>query len=308
MSKTTEIELTGLVGSSPVGALAAFGLLRLCAEIEPLAHAKLGWRRGDDWFALLTVPGETDAEAFLALLAGHLKAQTTEVFTWSEDIRVAKDSYRTTLKKSVDEASFINRRFCDYLAAFASEIAVDNAKGLVKPTAFYMTSGQQKFLGSASELADAYHKEQPDKLNEALFGPWLYQDKQHALGWDPAAERLYALRHKKPGEEAPTSVSAAIRLALEALPLFPVFPDKNGRLSTGGFIRRNRENIFRWPLWQASIGLDALKTLLTADLGDDENLARRGVNALYSSVRSEFGQGYGIFRPAQLVWQKIQVN
>lgn len=304
MSGTTEIELTGLTGSSPIGALAAFGLLRLCAEIEALSQAKLGWRRRDDWFAVLSLSGDINKEALVALLSEHLRRQFTDVFAWSEDVRVTREQYQETLQKSVYDASFGDRRFCDYLAAFASEMAVDNAKGLVKPTAFYMTSGQQKFLGSALELAETYRKDQSEKLNEALFGPWLYRDKQHALGWDPAAERMYALRHKKPGDETPTSVSAAIRLALEAIPLFPVFPDKNGRLSTSGFVRIKRENVFQWPLWQAPISLDALKTLLTSELSDDTNLCQRGVNALYKSIRSEFGQGYGIFRPAQLVWQK----
>lgn len=306
MSKTTEIELTGLTGSSPIGALAAFGLLRLCAEIEPLAQAKLGWWRHDDWFAVLTVSEGVTKDVLVAFLNEHLVKQTTDVFAWSEDVRVTKEKYQETLQKNVDDASFVNRRFCDYLTAFASEMAVDNTKGLVKPTAFYMTSGQQKFLGSALELTESYRKDQVEKLNEALFGPWLYCDKQHALGWDPAAERMYALRHKKPGDEPQTSVSAAIRLALEAIPLFPVFPDQNGRLSTSGFIRINRENNFQWPLWQAPIGLDALKTLLTSsELDDKKNLSLRGVTALYSSVRSEFGQGYGIFRPATLQWQQL---
>lgn len=304
MTNTTKIELTGLTGSSPIGALAAFGLLRLCSEIEELTHVKLGWRRRDDWFAVLSVPENITKDALVVLLGEHLAKQSTDVFAWSEDVRVTQDSYQEILQKSVVEASVGNRRLCDYLAAFASEMAVDNAKGLVKPTLFYMTSGQQKFLSSALELADAYRAIQIEKLNEALFGPWLYRDKQHALGWDPAAERMYALRHKKPGEEAPTSVSAAIRLALEALLLFPVFPDKNGRLNTSGFIRIKRENVFRWPLWQVPIHLDVLKTLLTSDLDDQQDLCRRGVNALYKSNRSEFGQGYGIFRPAQMVWQK----
>ena len=309
MNYSTEIELTGLIGSSPIGAMAAFGLLRICTEIEPLAQAKLGWRQSDDWHAVLYLPTEMEKERLVDLLTQYLIKQTSDVFAWSDDVRVLPDTYKEILKNGVDNANLTVRKYCDYLAAFASEMARDNtAKGLAKPTFFYMTSGQQSFLGSAVELVEAYRKERPEKITEALFGPWLYQDKQHALGWDPAAERVYALRHKKPGEEAPTSVSAAIRLALEALPLFPVFPDKTGRLHTSGFIRtKSRENVFEWPLWQAPISLDSLKTLLTSNLDKEHKseLAKRGVNALFRSIRSEFGQGYGIFRPAQLVWQKF---
>lgn len=304
MNDTKEIELTGLVGSSPIGALAAFGLLRLCAGIEPLRAAKLGWRRHDDWVALLRVPEDVGKDDLLALLGARLAKQPLDMFTWSEDIRVDRQTYQNVLEISARKASVHDRHFCDYLAAFASESAVDQSKGLVKPTLFYMTSGQQRFLNSAREVDEACRDRPLDKLNEALFGPWLYRDKQHALGWDPAAERLYALRYKKPGEDAPTSVSAAVRLALEALPLFPVFPDKHGRLHTNGFVRKQQENAFYWPLICAPIGFDALRTLLTSRLDDEQALMSRGVSALYRAIRSEFGQGYGIFRPAQLVWQK----
>lgn len=304
MKQTTDIELSGLTGSSPIGALAAFGLLRLCAEIPALKEARLAWRREDDWIAVLEVSDAIDRDSLPGLLRDHLRQQSCQVFAWADDIRVQKSDYCQVLQQSLSDASSVNRRSCDYLAAFASEMAVDNAKGLVKPTAFYMTSGQQKFLSSALELAESFKKDQLEKIREALFGPWLYRDKQHALGWDPAAERVYALRHKKPGEEAPTSVSTAVRMALESLPLYPVFPDKRGRLTTSGFVRLNRENVYRWPLWKAPISLDTLKTLLIANLENEEDLAQRGVTAVYSSIRSEFGQGYGLFRPAQLVWQQ----
>ncbi len=306
MSRTTEIELTGLTGSSPIGALAAFGLLRLCAEIEVLSQTKLGWRRRDDWFAVLSLSGDINKEALVALLSEHLRKQPTDVFEWHQDGRELPNAYKTLLRSAVESASWDQRRKCDFFAAFASEMAVDSTdKELIKPTAFYMTSARQQFLSTAQKLAKAYRKDQPEKLNEALFGPWLYRDQQHALGWDPAAERIHALRYMEPSKDKKNrSVNFAIRLALEALPLFPVFPDKNGRLSTSGFVRIKRENVFQWPLWQAPISLDVLKTLLTSELGDDKNLCRRGVNALYKSIRSEFGQGYGIFRPAQLVWQK----
>lgn len=306
MSKTTEIELTGLTGSSPIGALAAFGLLRLCVEIEALSKAKLGWRRRDDWFAVLSLPEEIDKETLVALLSEHLRKQPADVFAWSRDIRVTREQYQAALQKSADDADFADRRFCDYLAAFASEMAVDNAKGLVKPTAFYMTSGQQRFLSIALELVQVFQKNQSEKLNEVLFGPWLYRDAQHSLGWDPSAERMHALRHKAPTDDPiKRSVNGAIRLALEALPLFPVFPDKNGRLSTSGFVRVNRENVFQWPLWQTSIGLESLKTLLaSSELSNNKIMSQRGIGAVYSAVRSESNKGLAIFRPAQLVWQK----
>lgn len=306
MKMTSEIELSGLTGSSPIGALAAFGLLRLCNQIDELAGSKLGWRLHDDWIAILALPGQIDQGTFLSLLCYRLGEQPADNYTWHSDGREHPEIYRNLLQSAIESACLKQRKRCDFFAAFASEMAVDNtAKGLIKPTAFYMTSGQQSFLSIASELVETFRKDPEKKLNEALFGPWLYRDKQHALGWDPAAERMYALRHKAPTREAAISVSAATRLALEALPLFPVFPNQFGRLNTAGFVRNNRENVFQWPLWRMPIGLDALRTLLTtSELNDSITLTKRGVVAMYRSVRSEFGQGYGIFRPATLLWQQ----
>jgi hypothetical protein len=306
MKTTSEIELTGLTGSSPIGALAAFGLLRLCNQIDELAGSKLGWRLQDDWIAVLSTPDQIDQTALTSLLCRHFNEQAVDNYTWHPDGREQPETYRTLLQFAVESASLKQRQHCDFLAAFASEMAVDNtAKALIKPTLLYMTSGQQSFLSIALELVETFRKDSGEKLNEALFGPWLYRDKQHALGWDPAAERMYALRHKAPTSEPAKSVSAAIRLALEALPLFPVFPNQSGRLYTTGFVRNNRENVFQWPIWKTPIGINTLCTLLTtSELEESRTLTHRGVAAIYRSVRSEFGQGYGIFRPATLLWQQ----
>jgi hypothetical protein len=51
MSQSVQIDLPGLCGSSPLGALAAFGLFRVCGEVPELADAKLFWRLEDDWYA-----------------------------------------------------------------------------------------------------------------------------------------------------------------------------------------------------------------------------------------------------------------
>ncbi|MGR9054024.1 MAG: type I-G CRISPR-associated protein, Cas3-extension family, partial [Gammaproteobacteria bacterium] len=252
---------------------------------------------------------EIDESALVALIANRFEAQTGEEYTWHKDGREQPEVYKALLQSAVRSASLEQRRLCDFFAAFASEQSVDNtAKGLIKPTAFYMTSGQQSFLSIAHELAESFRTESGERIREVLFGPWIYKDKQHALGWDPAAERMYALRHKAPTGEPAKSVSAAIRLALEALPLFPVFPSRSGRLNTSGFAREERHDVFRWPVWQVPVGLDVLRTLLTtSEIDNAEILRRRGIAALYQSVRSTFGQGYGIFRPATLVWQHSTV-
>jgi len=138
-----------------------------------------------------------------------------------------------------------------------------------------------------------------------LFGPWKYEDRYHSLGWDPMTERLHALRHCAPTSEVPRSVRAGVWFAVESLPLFPT-ARATKRLATTGFTRKNGNMRLIWPILTKAIGLNTLRTLLaSAELFEPEgrnSLGMRGVVAIYESVRSEFGQGYAILRPATLAW------
>jgi hypothetical protein len=303
----TDIVLTGLIGSNPLGALAAFGLLRVCGEIPTLLKARLSWRIEDDWIAVLTLPGQIDENGLIACLSIRQQARQLDVFRWSPDIRVLPNEYREHLIQQAERARYYDRWNADYYAAFGSEMVTDGSKKLVKPTAFHMTSGQQNFLESVMELAESMHSRCSVALKEALFGPWTYNDDQHHLGLDPASERLYALRHKKPEKDrVKRSVLAAVWLAIEALPLFPTTVAR-GRLATTGFMRSDGNTRLVWPIWTEPISLDTLKTLiasaeLAGEIGELESLGRRGVTTVYGAVRSDFGQGYAILRPATLVW------
>lgn len=303
MNEHAPLVLSGLVGSSPIGALAAFGLLRVCSEIPELRDARLSWVSQDDWVAALLVTQKNGPDDLIDRLVEYLSARQMDVFNWSTDIRVAPDDFRARLIEKAMSSTVSERTGADYFSAFGSEMVVDGSKGLVKPTAFYMTSGQQKFLDSVNDLVMNLKVSSSESIREALFGPWRYNDNQHSLGWDPITERMYALRHRAPTSEAATSVRAAVWLAVEALPLFSTSVRNGGRLSTTSFSSENNQNVFVWPMWTDPIGLDGLRSLLaTSELygrrKDYKKLYRRGVSAVYQSVRSEFGQGYAIFRPA----------
>lgn len=306
MNEHAPLELSGLVGSSPIGALAAFGLLRICSEIPELRDARLSWVSRDDWVAALLVTQKNGQDDLVDRLVKYLSARQMDVFNWSKDIRVAPDDFRARLIDKAMSSTVSERTEADYFSAFGSEMVVDGSKGLVKPTAFYMTSGQQKFLDSVNDLVTKLKVNSSESIREALFGPWRYNDNQHSLGWDPITERMYALRHRAPTSEAATSVRAAVWLAVEALPLFSTGVRNGGRLSTTSFSSENNQNVFAWPIWTDPVGLDGLRSLLaTSELygrrKDYKKLCRRGVAAVYQSARSEFGQGYAIFRPATRV-------
>lgn len=308
--------LTGLIGSSPLGALAAFGLLRVCSEIPSLSDTRLYWSTGpeggpvDDWVAVLRVSEEIDETKLIELLENRQKHRPLGIFEWSDDIRVEADNYRVHLNKYAKDATLSDRLCADYFAAFGSEMVTDDSQDLIKPTAFYMTSGQQKFLKIVRDFGEFMSNGSSPAFEEALFGPWLYRGEIHSMGWDPSTERTYAYRHrdpkKKTKDDFPRSVLGAIWLAVESLPLFPTAVS-GGRLGTTCFIRSGRNSMLVWPIWKSPISIDALRSLLmTSELvlgkASWESLGRRGVVAVYQSVRSEFAKGYAILRPANLAW------
>jgi hypothetical protein len=313
-----DIVLNGLIGSNPLGALAAFGLLRVCSEIPSMKGTGLYWSRDlegipiDDWIAILRVPDDIDKSKLIELLSDRQKNRRLCVFEWSDDIRTKPENYREYLEKLAEVATQDYRLCADYATAFASEIIVDKSQGLIKPTAFHMTSGKQKFLKIVKDFGESMLNGSSRAFEEALFGPWLYQEKLHSLGWDPSTERAYAYRHKDPSKKTnddfPRSVLGAIWLAIEALPLFPTAVSR-GRLKTTCFIRIDRNTMLIWPIWEKPLGLDSLRSLLmTSELVSGNKswdaLGRRGVSSVYQSMRSELNKGYAIFRPASIAWCK----
>jgi hypothetical protein len=302
MDKLTRIKLTGLSGSTPIGALASFGVLRICSLMQSFAGCKLAWILRDDWVPSLLLPEGTSANYLVTELTTWYQKRTKEPFEWSDDIRVTPEEYRPLLKKHAEEATRSVRDLADFFTAFGSDKAVDGSKGLVKPTSFHMTSGQQKFLRDLRKHLERLNKNPSDRIRAALFEPWTYDDPLHSLGWDPDTERMYALRHRAPTTENPQSVSAAVWLAAEALPLFPTVVNRGKLLSTGFARDGSREAYFYWPIWNNAISLESLRSVLSSSMimnhTDYTNNALRGITAIFKSERFEFGQGYAVFRPA----------
>jgi hypothetical protein len=310
--------LTGLAGNHPLGALAAFGLLRCCAEMDGFRDARLGWRQDPDWFAVLQAAGSAGEQTLVDALVARQQARAEEAeLTWARTVKTGSAAYLDAARRAVGEARGGRRAFADFLAAFACELGADE-DGQLTPTAFYMTSGRQEFLKEARTLAARLakgikigrrNKSPQEMAREALFGPWKYEDPQHSLGLDPATERLHALRARSPTKDTNEGVTAAVWLAFEALPLFPCFLSR-GALATTGFhthgrTRRDRTTWLTWPVWESPVSLDTLRSLLSLpELAVEEpplrQLRARGVCAVFRSERYKVKtQGaYYILRPA----------
>ena len=300
-----DIPLPGLIGTHPLGAMAAFGLLRAATQVKSLGEVRLSWQFRPKCHAVLHTGKACTSDTLVEVLLERQRARHTANFlNWSDDIKVAPTEFASRVTNITD------REEADFFAAFGSEMVLAPSTGDVKPTAFHMTAGQKKFLKSARELAESLDptqllsaRQKPDQrlescrgaFSEALFGPWRYQDSEHSLGWDPGTEALHAFSAAAPTDAGPASVRAAVWLAFESLPLFPCVP-VGSRLRTAGFDREGER--FVWPLWNAPISLPVLRSLLTCPQLFEHPLSavklrEQGICAVYASrcVRDANGKG-----------------
>jgi len=293
------LRLPALIGSHPLAALSAFGLLRLVADWDETA--RLGFTLEDDWIAFIETSQFHSLDILIRKLTEWVQSEALQrAIGWAADVRVEPREYRNVLAEALAKHDF---PLAQFLGALAADGAVDTQKGLIKPSAFYMVSGQQSFLRGATEILAQVKSSATALFREALEGPWSYMTPLHSLGWDPNTERLYALRHRSPTSEKPACIAGAVLLALWALPLFPVV-SAGGRARTIGF--DERAQYFSWPIFSTGVDLYELKSLLQA--GKREWIKagdlRPGIEAIFESRRSEFGQGYAVFRTPQAVHRR----
>lgn len=297
----SSIVLTGLLGSHPLGAMASFGLLRMVSAED--REARLSFEERDDWVAVLH-GSFTEPSALVALLTEASATIGTVVFDafGDDDVRVPPERAHALVDDAL-RAGDLHTQKLAFLSALFADGARDNTKGLVKPTPFYMASGQQSFLDTMKRIARAVRG--PEAWREALFGPWLYSHDEWGAGWDPGTERLHALRFKAPTKDKTSCVAGAVWLGFEALPLFPAFSSR-GVVHSVGWNEQDGLDHFRWPIPTEPVSLQALSVLVGIDLlrerranGRERHKLRRGIGAVYESTRHEFGQGYGVFRPAR---------
>ncbi len=295
----SEIELAGLTGSSPIGIMAALGVLRIASSKLYQYRPKIYWREQDDWVPVLVTDIEIECESLVSSIYAHLEQEKKDFFD-DDDIRMKPEVFVEKAAKILYSSTYSIRTKADFWAAFGSELAIDKSKGLIKPTDFYMASGQQKFLNKVKNAMNSVNK---SKIMEALFESWKYKDDHSlAMGWDPNTYRMHAFRSREPStDNSPLCEVAAEWLAYESLPLFPTLAEGKKRI-TSGFIG----DYFIWPIWVRPSDESSIRSLLLSSEVFDEtlrgNLQQRGVAAIYGSRRMEFAKGYGSFQPGELIW------
>lgn len=311
----TELTLTGLDGTNPLGFLAALGtleaILDVRAPVDPTrSSARVRWVHEGTWHPVirtalsrevLIATLDTDRQSFADEPALHsLKYAKAKGGKKAWDLKPPPEEFCRLLRK---QDTWKRPRTARYFGAYGSEVVTDN-NGNLKPTAFHFTAGQQEFLAMVGQLAEEVT---PQDFEEALFGPWQYDRSLPVLQWDSTSSRDYALRATDPSTDKKDGVPGADWLGFRALPLFPVAP-RGGRLMTTCFGGEWKSGSFRWPLWTAPLSEAAIRTLLVSKSSWEEEVdlqlelkARKVSMVLECDVRRSDQGGYGSFGPARVL-------
>ena len=302
----TEILLNGLDGGNPLGFLAAVGTAVILRDIFP--QARLGWRwrqTAGGWRPFLLGCGD-DEEALASDLAAALQNASTAVFDINKRMPFDAAEFSRALRDAQRRSSMSDRRDADFLAGFGTEIYPDEKTSQFQDSRFRMVrSGDNNGQGLPFYAKAIRAATTPAHIRRALFQTWDYRDEGYSLRWDPIEDQRYALRWGNPSKSKSGTMLAANALAVEALRCFPVFISSGKQAQTTGFQRTGpREISFVWPVWTPPVDTDALRSLLAlSDLGKDPlprgDLAKMGIEEVYSSRRVAQNQYYSNFLPAQ---------
>jgi hypothetical protein len=298
----SRIQLVGVDGSSPLGFLAALGLLRV------VPGAKLGF--SDDGSFRAFVDGLDKNESDLAtFISDDAKAAEDRSAPWRftytkaatkrqgpqevADLKPPPDDFKRFLATCVEAWLSGNEEAAGYAAAYGTDVAVDG-KGNTKPTAFHFTAAQQTFLGAVESIRASVTQEW---VKKSLFEGHGEKPGSN-LRWDPGSERNWALMANNPSGDG-TRVDAPLEwLAFRGLPLLPSFP-RGTRIITTGVVGRGDDMTFTWPLWTVPASRHTTRSVLQVDwTGNAKERTARGVFAICSSAIRRTSQGFGNFGPS----------
>ncbi len=302
--------LPGLEGTNPLGFLAALGVQVVLATGKE--QPKLWW--SDD----IAPHAIVDEELTVDLIVDR----ALDAFAYWKD-GPATNPRRpdgSTMPKG-DELKLMPEDIEAYLGqaarcarsgglatALLAQGSLDN-QGVAKPSDFYFTAGQQRFLDTARKVLNAADG---DEIKMGLEGPWRYKSNAPSLGWDVTDDRVYALRADKPSSEQKSTNPGPEALALLGLSLYPVFAGR-GRTDTQECSGKWKDGFYSWPLWWKPASPRAVKSLL-AHACDHPAASNRhrwygawGVSIiLRSSIRRSDQGGYGTFGPPSITWQRAR--
>jgi len=174
-------DLKGLAAGSPIGFLAALGLLRVLTS-DRNHEVYLGWRDGH-----AIIDGIEPERAIEELAANMVEREKAPEFNWSDTPRKnTPDAYRKACDQMADDY-----RALGFMVGWGTDTVLrDN---FIAVTRMDMTSGQQKLLKDLRVLAGKVTQEH---FRSALLGGKY--EGQSSFGLDPVATRSHAHEYKAP--------------------------------------------------------------------------------------------------------------
>lgn len=293
------ILLRGLDGANPLAFLAALGTLRTLSIALSDEKVRMRWEQADGaWRPRVFCSVDGDARDFVARITEELGANRgSKALEIGENLNLPASEFRERLVEALHDLTSISttegRICCDFLAAFGSEVVIDD-KGIMADTALRTMSGagHQHFLKFCREIilcSEAEH------IRRSLLVNWDYGDEGRGMNlrFDPADDRRYALRWDDPSGDPNKTMRGANRLAIEALPLLPTMPVEKNLATTAFTGKGARDTSFIWPLWDTSLTVDVVRSLLGlgSQLQADSASARQvGVPIIFRSARITTGK------------------
>ena len=303
MTDTDGNPLRGLPGDNPLGFLAALGVQAALAE-QDLDH-RLHWT--DDPIPHPVVsPARGLEEIADAVLA------VSERWLSGPSLREALDP-KLKLKPPHIREYLSCARHSGASGALAwcllAEDSLDKG-GVAKPSAFYFTAGQMKFVTMArtilSEVTEA-------EIVDDIARPWRYHSERGSLMWDSVDDRLHALSAADPTSSQNPKLTnpGAEAMAIIGLSRYPCFAAPQGTL-TQGCSGSWKRGTLAWPLWTVPATVRSVRSLLSQVAASSGNNGGRtywyrswGISrVMQSQIRRSSQGGYGTFGPPRVVWQR----
>lgn len=307
MMDGNNILLKGLDGSNPLAFLAALGTLRTLTLALPDEPVKMSWEIADGaWRPRVWCSMASDEDAIVSAVTKQLPTKLSSPWTVDKKLPFAASSLRSLMNEAVNACVMSDRVSTDLLAAFGSEVFTDE-KGNFANTAFRMVrSGDSAGQGLLHYACKNAEETTTQDIRLSLFDRWVYEDRGSSFRWDPTEEKMYALQAHDPSDDGSLSVVGANRLAIEALPLFPVQPTVAGAATTGfSYPARRVEIAFRWPIWIAPLTLSVTRSLLAQARNIEETGVKgrhhMGVPTMFRSRQFKPNKYYLNFSPSESV-------
>ena len=297
----------GLDGCNPLAFMSLLGVSSICAHLLP--RVRIGWTSAaGGWRPALHGYGGT-ANEFATAVVGTMSTMPPNPFDIDDRLPFARDKLHQAMRKEADACTRENRRTVDLLAALGSDAHADK-RGLFEDTAFCMVRSGD----SAGQGMPAYARSIRQGLNTehvcaTLFDAWRYEDDGFRLRWDPVEDQRYALRWGDPSQASSKKkgllgMKGANALAIEGLAMLPVQPQARGVDTTAIAKLGKLGECFTWPIWDAPLGADVLRSLLVApewrhEVPDRKRLRARGIVEVYRCERLASSKYYNNFSPAR---------